>query len=118
MPRLWSRAGAVALLVLLAACDGEPSADAIAVALEVSIRQELAEQLSVAPAAGSSSALHVGVRDVEIRHAAPVTDYWTLWVTFTLDLAGRSHDQDVNVRARRVEDGWEVISIQQRWWDQ
>ena len=87
-------------------------------ALEQAIRTELAAQPGDSPAGRALAAGEVAVSNVVIRHAAPVTDYWTVWTTFTLHLDGQRHDQDVTVRLRPQDDGWAVISLERRPWGQ
>ena len=112
------RFGLALSLLVLTACDREPSAEAVALALEQAIRTELAAQAAESPAGQTLAAEEVAVSDVVIRHAAPVTDYWTVWTTFTLHLDGQRHHQDVTVRLRPEDDGWAVISLERRPWGQ
>ena len=112
------RFGLALALLALTACDREPSPEAVAMALDRAIRTELAAQPAESPAARALAAEEVAVTNVVIRHAAPVTDYWTGWTTFTLHLDGERHDQDVTVRLRPEDDGWAVISLERRPWGQ
>ena len=114
--QLGCRFGLSLALLALTACDREPSSEAVALALEEAIRAELAAQPANSPAGRALAAGEVAVSDVVIRHAAPVTDYWTVWTTFTLHLDGQRHDQDVTVRLRPDDDGWAVISLERRRW--
>ena len=116
--RFHRRLGLALALLALTACDREPSPQAVTLALEQAIRTELAAQPADSHGGPALAAEEVAVTDVVIRHAAPVTDYWTVWATFTLHLGEQRHDQDVTVRLRPEDDGWAVISLERRPWGQ
>lgn len=119
--RRWSAtlAGAMALTLLLGGCDGRPSTEEVSSALEQRIREDVRSHAPLlVDQTGRTRPIEpslVRIRDLEIQHAAFITDYWSVNATFVLDLGYSQQDQTVVVRLAEADNGsWEIRQLVQR----
>jgi hypothetical protein len=110
---------ALIAVTLMAGCDGRPSNEELASALEAQIRADVRSHAPMVwDRSGQGRPIEpsmVRVRELEIQHAAFITDYWSVGATFVLDLGYTEQDQRVRVRLARQDDGsWHIRQLVQR----